>query len=65
MSNNSQPITELVGERVRHDFTHAAVGEITDTREDIRGYNYFVKWDNMPEYNDWYSLSSLIREPRL
>lgn len=24
--------------------------------------DYFVKWDNMPEYNDWYSLGSLEME---
>lgn len=59
MSNNSKPLTQLVGKRVRHDFSRNVVGVITKTRPDIRGYCYFVEWDNRSERNDWYQLNVL------
>lgn len=62
MSNNSKPIYELVHHCVEHDFSHER-GVITDVREDIRGYNYFVEWDLFPEHNDWFSKGVLIITP--
>lgn len=60
MSNNSKPHPELIGTKVRHDFSKY-VGEITKVREDIRGYNYYVEWEIVPERNDWYQLNVLER----
>lgn len=60
MSNNSKPHEELVGTKVQHDYS-GDYGKITKTRDDIRGYIYFVEWDIMPERNDWYQLNVLER----
>jgi hypothetical protein len=62
MSNDAQPIHELLNHRVEHDFGHEK-GIITEVREDIRGYNYFVQWDLYPENNDWYAKNVLTITP--
>lgn len=59
MSNNSKPDDRLIGLRIEHDYSHYK-GTITKTRPDIRGYNYFVEWDLMPEHNDWYRRNVLL-----
>lgn len=59
MSNQHKTIEGLVGTKVRHDFSRNIVGTITKTRDDIRGYAYYVEWENAPEHNDWYALTRL------
>lgn len=58
MSNKSKPIPSLVWIRVQHDYSKDK-GKITKTRQDIRGYCYFVEWDLTPEHNGWYQLNVL------
>jgi hypothetical protein len=58
MSNNHKTIPGLVGTKVKHDFSKYT-GTITKTRADLRGYAYFVEWDNWSEHNDWYQLNVL------
>lgn len=58
MSNQHKIVENVVGSRVRHDFSKY-LGTITKTRNDIRGYAYFVEWDTEPEHNDWYQLNVL------
>lgn len=59
MSNGYKPLQDVVGRKIRHDFSRNMTGKITKTRLDIRGYCYFVEWDLYPEQNDWYQLNVL------
>lgn len=59
MSNNTKPHSELVGTRVRHDFSRRYIGTITKTHPDVRGYCYYVEWETDPERSDWFQLNVL------
>jgi hypothetical protein len=50
--------TAHLGQKVRHNFSKE-VGEITQLRQDPKGYCFYVEWDDEPERNDWYKLKAL------
>lgn len=52
-----------IGDRVKHDYSSEHQGIVTELRDE-EPYSVYVKWDDQPERNDWFSPEVLINLSR-